>query len=81
MKAKEILTQIREYRMRLVEVEHDIERVDARIQEIAMFGASKSEDEPQKAFSAKRKMLAERMHLKREIEDLEMEIKLNDYSK
>lgn len=81
MTAKEILRQIRELRMRLVEVEHDIERVDARIQEIAMLGVSKSEDEPHKAFSAKRKMLAERMHLKREIEELEMEIKLNDFSK
>lgn len=81
MKTKEILERLRECKHRLLEVEHDIERVDARIQEIAMFGVSKSEDEPHKAFSAKRKMLTERLNLKREIEDLEMEITLNDYSK
>ncbi len=81
MKTKEILERLRECKNRLLEVEHDIDRVDARIQEVALFGGEKSDNEPHKAFHAKRMMLADRLKLKREIQDLEMELTLNDYCK
>lgn len=80
MKITEIIEKMREYKFRLLQVEHDLDRVDARIQEIALFAAEKSEGEHKKAFHAKRKLLGERLNLKREIEDLEMEITLHDYS-
>lgn len=72
---------MREYKMQLLQVEHDIDRVDARIQEIALFGVEKSEGEHKKAFHAKRKLLAERLSLKQQVQDLEMELTLNDYGK